>query len=202
MKLKIKNTQITISYTLIHLTALCIVIGEFESYLCCLFAVIIHEIGHLIPINIFGEMPDKIKILLFEIYISDSYRMKRSRKQNLIIIFFGPFVNFICFILFFLLYLFCNDSFLSLAVANLSVGLFNILPVISFDGGQLLYLILTKYFSDKSAERIVNIVTFIFIFPLLLLGFLLLFYSKYNFSLLLVCVYLILTLVCKNNKYY
>lgn len=202
MRLKYKKTEITLSYTLICVAALCIIMGEFEKYLFCVVAVILHETGHLIPMKFFGKIPDKIKIMLFEIYISDRFREERTRKQNIIIILFGPFVNFICFILFFLIYLVCGGVFLNLAIANLSVGLFNIMPVITLDGGQLLFLILTQRLTEESAQRVVNIITFIFIFPLFVLGFVLLFYSKYNFSLLFVCIYLILSLLCKNNRYY
>lgn len=202
MRLKFKNTEITLSYTLICVAALCIIMGEFEKYLFCVVAVILHETGHLIPMKFFGKMPDKIKIMLFEIYISDRFREERTRKQNIIIILFGPFVNFICFILFFLIYLVCGGAFFNLAIANLSVGLFNIMPVITLDGGQLLFLILTQRLTEESAQRVVNIITFIFIFPLFVLGFVLLFYSKYNFSLLFICIYLILSLLCKNNRYY
>ena len=122
--------------------------------------------------------------------------------KNIFIIFFGPFSNFICFILFYLLYLIGNDFFLYPAAANLSVGLFNILPVMSLDGGQLLYLILSRFFSDTVSQRTVNIITFIIIFPLAFFGFILLFNSKYNFSLLIVCIYLVFSLICRNNKYY
>lgn len=84
----------------------------------------------------------------------------------------------------------------------MSVGLFNLIPVMSLDGGQLLYLLLSRRFDEALAERLVNIVTFLFIFPLAAVGFLLLLKSKYNFSLLFVCIYLVLSLVLKNNRYY
>ncbi|MCI2112819.1 MAG: site-2 protease family protein [Ruminococcus sp.] len=82
------------------------------------------------------------------------------------------------------------------------MGLFNILPVMSLDGGQLLYLILSRFFSDTVSQRIVNVITFIIIFPLATFGFILLFNSKYNFSLLIVCIYLVFSLICRNNKYF
>ena len=82
--------------------------------------------------------PDKIKISLFEIKITNSSRQLNTTRQNIFIIFFGPLVNFICFILFYLLYL-CNSEFLlPIAMANLCTGLFNMLPVMSLDGGQLM----------------------------------------------------------------
>lgn len=202
MKFKIFSTDIKISYSLLCVSAISIISGAFNGFLCCIIAILLHEAGHMLFMCMFGYKPDKINISLFEISISDKSRHQRTFFQNFLIIFFGPVANFICFILFYLLYLFSNEIFLPLAVANLSVGLFNLLPVLSLDGGQLLYILLCRCISDRTAEKVVDIVTFIFIFPLSALGFLLLFNSKYNFSLLFVCVYLVLSLICKNNRFY
>ncbi len=202
MKFKIGSTEIVVSYLLICLAAICLITGTFQGFVWCLFSVLIHESGHIIPMNVFGYSSDKIKISLFEISINDISRHKRTFWQNIIIIFFGPFANFICFILFYLLYLLSNEIFLPFAISNLSVGVFNLLPVLSLDGGQLLYIITSRFFTEQTSEKIVNITTFIFIFPLAALGFVLLFKSQYNFSLLFVCIYLIFSLVCRNNRFY
>lgn len=201
MKLKIHNTNLQISYALISLCAVCLVTNIFKGFIICFLSVLVHEAGHLLPIAIFGGFPRKIKISMFEIAISDDNRNSRSLFQNIIIIFFGPFANFICFIIFYLLYLFCNDIFLSFATVNLFLGLFNMLPVLSLDGGQLLYLLLGRKLDDSKAQKTVNILTFIFIFPIAAMGFILLFRTKYNFSLLAVCFYLIMSLVMKRDNF-
>ncbi len=202
MKFKLFSTEIIVSYTLVCLVAFAIILNFSLSFLCCLFSIIIHESGHIFAMYVLGNPPNLIRLSPFEITISDSKRCERKLYKNIIIIILGPFCNFVCFIVFYLLYLMCNGMFLSLAIANLSVGLFNILPVMSLDGGQLLYLLLCKRFSDAKSEKIVNIITFIFIFPIAVLGFIMLFESAYNFSLLFVCVYLIFSLIFKNNRYY
>lgn len=169
--------------------------------MCC-FGVIIHEFGHLILMLIFGSKPKKISISLFEIAISDESRQQRSDLQNFFIVFFGPFANFICFIIFFLLYLYIRIDLMNFAYVNLSLCLLNLLPVMSFDGGQMLYILLCRRFSGETAEKAVNIVTLIALFPLAVLGFIILFNSDYNFSLLFVCGYIILSLIFKNNRYF
>ena len=82
------------------------------------------------------------------------------------------------------------------------MGLFNLLPVMSLDGGQLLYILLSRRRTPGQAEKIVCRLTFICIFPLAALGFVVLFHSHYNFSLLFVCVYLVFTLLTRQEKYY
>lgn len=201
MKLKIADVPVEISYTLICIAAICIILNIFEGLVWCALAVIIHESGHLLAMLKCGHAPERIKISAFEIKIFDSKRQSRSEKQNFFIIFSGPAVNFICFIPFYLLYLLGNEFALPFAISNLSVGLFNLLPVLSLDGGQLIFIILRQRVGADKAERIVDIITFITIFPLAALGFIVLFDSKYNFSLLFVCVYLIISLLTRGNRY-
>ena len=202
MKLKLGKTEIVISYLLICLLAFSIVLGIFEGFAWCALAIALHEGGHLAMMILFGYFPKRIKISPFEILIDDSARQQRHAAQNALIIFFGPFVNFICFPVCYLLYLEGGINTMPFAAANLSVGLFNSLPVMSLDGGQLLYLFLTRFLSSEQAERTVDFLTFVFIFPLAALGFFVLLKSKNNFSLLFVSVYLIVSLVFKGNRYY
>ena len=165
-------------------------------------AVIIHECGHLFAMLICKSPPDKIKISLFEIKITNSSRQLNTTRQNLCSTASRPMAFVWLLIVLYLLYLYNSEFLLPIAMANLCTGLFNMLPVMSLDGGQLMYVILCRKFSEKSAERIINITAVIILFPLTVLGFMVLLNSKYNFSLLFVCAYLIASLLCKNNRYY
>ncbi len=201
MKLKIARIKIEISFTLICIAGICVILGITSGFVWCAAAVLIHELGHLLMMIKLGFLPEKIKISAFEIKIFDSKRQSRSEKQNFFIIFSGPAVNFICFIPFYLLYLLGNENFLPFALANLSVGLFNSLPVLSLDGGQIIFILLKRRLNPARAEKIVDIITLITIFPLAVLGFAVLFKSKYNFSLLFICAYLIISLVTRSDRY-
>ncbi len=201
MKFKIAKTQFEVSYTLLCLVAVCIILGVFKSFVWCAAAVAVHECGHLTVMIYCGYFPKRIKIALFSIDIIDGERQRRSVRKNLLIIFFGPFANFICFLVCFLLYLRGIDYVLPFAAANASVGLFNLLPVMSLDGGQLAYLLLSRGISQDKAEKAVDALTFAFIFPLAAMGFWLMLESK-NVSLLFVSVYLVFSLLFKGNRYY
>ena len=201
MKLKIAKIKIEISFTLICIAGICVILGITSGFVWCAAAVLIHELGHLLMMIKLGFLPEKIKISAFEIKIFDSKRQSRSEKQNFFIIFSGPAVNFICFIPFYLLYLLGDENFLPFALANLSVGLFNSLPVLSLDGGQIIFILLKRRLNPARAEKIVDIITLITIFPLAVLGFAVLFKSKYNFSLLFICAYLVISLVTRSDRY-
>ncbi len=202
MKLKLCQTYIEVSFTLICAVAVCVISELYKSLIYCISAVIIHEAGHLAAMRLTGKFPERIKISLFEIDISDSQRHTRSERENALIIFFGPAANFICFIVCYLLYLNGSEIFGRFAPANLSVGCFNSLPVITLDGGQLLHILLCKKLSADKAGKIIDILTAAVLVPLAAAGFVVLFQSKYNFSLLFVCGYLILSLIMRNKSYY
>ena len=201
MKLKFRQTEIELSFLLLCVAAAAVIMGIFRSFVFCVLAVIVHESGHLLVMLRLGYFPKRIKISLFEIDIRDEGRQQRSARENLLIIFFGPAANFICFLPAFLLYLNGAEYCLPFAAANLSVGLFNLLPVMTLDGGQLLYLILCRHMLPERAERIVTRATFVTIFPLAALGFFVLFRSQYNISLLCVCGYLILSLLTRREPF-
>ena len=200
MKFRIGSTDISVSYLLVCAAASCVVMGAFEGFVWCCAAVTVHESGHLAAMCALKNPPESICVSLFEIKIKDRKRQKQSLKNSLIIIFSGPAANFVCFILFYLLYLECNEIFLPASIANLSVGLFNILPVISLDGGQALFLLCREKFGEGFAQRAVCAASFAILFPLTALGFLVLFNSRGNFSLLLVCVYIVFSLIMRNNE--
>ena len=201
MKFKIARTRFEVSYALLCLVAVCIILGVFKSFVWCATAVAVHECGHLAAMVYCGYFPKRIKIALFSIDIIDGERQSRSVRKNLLIIFFGPFFNFICFLVCFLLYLRGISVVLPFAAANASVGLFNLLPVMSLDGGQLVYLLLLRRLDQEKAEKAVDALTFAFIFPLAAMGFWLMLKSK-NVSLLFVSVYLVFSLLFKGNRYY
>ena len=96
MKFRLLNIDFTVSYSLVCLGAICVILNIFLGFLCCVMAVIIHECGHLFAMLICKSPPDKIKISLFEIKITNSSRQLNTTRQNIFIIFFGPLVNFIC----------------------------------------------------------------------------------------------------------
>jgi len=85
-------------------------------------------------------------------------------------------------------------------MSNLCVAVFNLLPIKYLDGGQLLILLLRSKLDYRRLDLIINIITFVFLVPVAVVGFVFLFNSRYNYSLLFAVLYLICTLVSKEFK--
>ncbi len=199
MKLKLRRTEVEVSYTLLCLVAVSILLGVWRDFLWCAAAIAVHESGHLAALAALGCFPQKIKLAPFSIDIADNTRSQRSLRQNAVILFFGPFANFICVLPCYLVYLSKTPVVLPLLAANVSVGMFNLLPALSLDGGMLLYLLLSRRLSHTTAVRVVHVCTVVCLVPLTALGVMLVTQSR-NPSLLFVSAYLGVTLAVKRGQ--
>lgn len=160
-----------------------------------ILAVFIHEIGHIIYMCMLHTPPNHITLTAFSIDISDRYSYTRANIKNIFLSLAGPLANFLATIIFYILSIIFHNTFYIPAVINLLIGCFNLLPIISLDGYQIIYTILSTKFSPKITCYIANCLSVIVLLPLLIFGFILVFRAKYNFSLLIVSLYLITALI-------
>ena len=72
------------------------------------------------------------------------------------------------------------------SASNLLIGVFQLLPVVSLDGGTVFDILL----NDRN-QWVKKAVSFLIASAMLFIGILLLLISKYNFSLLIIGIYLI-----------
>lgn len=203
MKFKIFGINICFSYIFVAVLTLIVFLDTSQRFVFCFISVLCHELGHIFTMSKFGRKPKKIICQLFNIKIIDTTRAVFSYKTDLAIVLSGVVVNFSLSLISYLIFLISNfEIFLTFSIVNLLTGAFNLLPVSNLDGGQAIYLILTQKLSEKTANRIIDVLTVLLILPISIAGFIVLFNSKYNFSLLLISVYLVITLIVKNSKYY
>ncbi len=154
----------------------------------CFISAIIHETGHLIAMACFGIKPKSITLHAFDISIDAD--APKSEFQDMIITLSGPLINFVFSIIFI-------GFSMTMCVSNLVIGIFNLLPIDTFDGGHALTLLLNRRLSLYATNLIIKALTFIFLIPFLFFGVMMLFYSKYNYSLLLISLYLLAILFTK-----
>lgn len=194
MLIKTPFLNIKISFVIIAVFAVIIITGSGSGYLICIAAAIAHETGHLAAMLICGKFPRMISISLFDVRIIEQDRHNASVSKDLLISSSGPLVNLLLFISFW-------SVWREFSIVNLTIGCFNLLPAASLDGGRILYLILSKFFSANKAAITIDIITIILSVPLFIGGILLLLNSEYNFSLLFISLYLVLSLFVKEDKY-
>ncbi|MBQ2971372.1 MAG: hypothetical protein IJE16_02350 [Ruminococcus sp.] len=188
MKSELSGVKFEVSFLTVALMSIVIIIDTSNKVLLCFLCALIHEGGHLLSMFIFSVKPRGIKLRLFDIVIdADS---GKSFFADLVITLSGPLLNLLfAFVFYYIDY--------TMFVMNLLLGVFNLLPLESFDGGHALYLLLCRKFSVFTSLLIIRVLTFVLLVPMFILGVLVLFSSKYNYSLLLIALYLLAILFLK-----
>ena len=199
MTFQLGKISFEISFPLVALMTAVIIFDTSMSVIICFAGVTAHEAGHLLALRHFGSYPQKIKLTLFDIAIIDRKKTTLSDKAEIIITLAGVTVNFI---LAGISYFFIQNPYMEIFFnTNLTLGLFNSLPIDSLDGGQALFILLSRKFSPFTSMKILDIISFIILIPVAAMGFLVLLQSKYNFTLLLTALYLIAIILLKNTKF-
>lgn len=202
MKFRLAGIKFYVSFPAISLICLSLFISDDKLCLLpvCLLASVIHEAGHLIFVCRYKGKPESICIKTGEVAINCNLCFA-TYKEDLIITIAGICVNIIVSSVCFLLYQIIPSAFVfNVAMCNLVVGLFNLLPIKTFDGGQLTELLLTRRFSTSTVEKLVNIITITTVIPIAFAGAYILLTSKFNYSMLLLAIYWLLLIINKEMR--
>lgn len=165
---------------------------------------LIHESGHLLVMKALGVPAVCVRCGLFGLEILEEKAMPEKilgpicsfRWQ-------GPLANGAAFLLLLpVSYGIASPFVVKFLSANGIMAIFHLLPVEPLDGGQALYAGFCRWMPPARAEKICRAVSFLTLLPLGILGFSVLLYSRYNFSLLLVSLYLLLLMLLKKGRYY
>ena len=155
----------------------------------------LHELGHIIAIKIMGGKVGALKVHGFGIQISGNLEL--DYKREAISALMGPIASLLAGLVFILLSRFgmYTQLIVFLAMSNLCLFAVNILPIYPLDGGRCLYCILAGRLEQSRASLITKIVSVVFIIPLLIAAVYLVVQTGYNFSLAILCAYLVLLLI-------
>lgn len=176
MSFTLKGVRVNISFWFLFFIS--IVSFYSHNFYLTLLSLVLHEISHTLMLYIFKGKITEIDLKLTEINIKSNV-MSLPRHKALLVLFIGPFSNIIAALLF-------KDVNTDIALINLILGVFQLLPVDSSDSDNMLQVI----FNGKG-RKILRMVYFIFAFIIFMLGIEVLVLSRYNYSLLSLGIFLI-----------
>lgn len=159
----------------------------------CLAASLVHECGHALMMWAVHDRPGRITVGLFGVHIERSAAACLGYRKVCAVSLAGPVINVIMGLLLWMLH--CPIA----SAVNGGLALFNVLPITSLDGGEALYALLCERTDEATANRISHYVSLVVLFPLAVVGFWLMLAERGNYTLLLMCIYLIFLLLLKEK---
>lgn len=171
----------------------------FKDFLIYFFIIFIHEAGHAITGVLLGWKLKSISIYPFGGYTKFDEDINRPIKEEMLILLMGPFVQMLTCGL--MLLLFPHLSFGSLFLQyNLSILLFNLIPIYPLDGGRIVNLLFNKFFSFlKSFDLSLWLSVFLLF---LFIGFSIQYKLLINFISVLCFLSVLVYKEYRNKKYY
>ena len=138
IQIRMFGCKVELSFLFVAVTACSVLLDHTGCVIHTLLASFFHECGHLAAMGFLGGAPKKVTFGIFHIDIQDNRRVKRGYYQDILILLAGPIVNLVlCLLLLIGFGVFHQQIFLFAASTNLLIGFFNLLPVESLDGGQI-----------------------------------------------------------------
>ena len=171
-----------------------IITGLFKQFTFLFILLFFHELGHALTGIILKWNLISITFYPYGGLTLFSKMENSSIKEEILILLMGPIFQIITYLI--LINIFKYDYIINY---HLSILIFNMLPILSLDGGKLLNLLLNKIFNYLTSFYISVVISFITI--LFLIYFCIIYY--YNFNLFLMSVFLIFKVIksIKDIKY-
>lgn len=154
-------------------------------------AVLLHEMGHILALKLMKAPPQTVSLKIGSIALSGRYIL--TVKKEILMLFMGPLANILAALFLFLGYKYSLQiSLLNRSLIMLIVGIFNLLPIMGLDGGDIVGAVLQKNLKLKTAQILMKAISVICVLCLFMFGVYVLCKNKSNPSLLLLSIYLLL----------
>ncbi len=159
--------------------------------------VVVHELGHIVAMALLRVKIRAVRLTAFGIELEKDKSVFRGAASETAVCLAGAAANLITAGL---LYAFTFQSMRSMLMisANIAVAAFNLLPVGNLDGGEAAKILCGYFFKPGLAYTVSKIFSLLALAPLFATAIFLLLRPGRNFTLLLVCIYLLIDIMHKD----
>ncbi len=193
---------IYINPLVILLAVFCYINRNLELLIISYAIMTLHELAHFITAVCIGLVPSHIAIEPFGLNLRLKNQIVYSLYDEILLYISGPCVNLIFALLAYGINTKLHNIWIAdFALKNISLFIINILPIVPLDGGIITKKILTYYVGCKTADNIMRVITLALIGVLVTFGVILTLKSQFNFSIVFLCVFLIMNIFTQKEKY-
>lgn len=156
---KIFGIQIKISYLIFFILIASMFFNWFSHILVLIIIILLHELAHCYVCIHYGTDVSEIKIFIFGGTLKPQEYIEENPKQEIAVASAGPALNFILFIITLLIIhkfdIKMNPTTQLFLTANITIGLFNLIPILPLDGGRIARGIIGQYLGIGKATYII-----------------------------------------------
>lgn len=171
MKLNLGETVLRINISFAAAVTLTLIIDESGLCAAALFCCVVHEAGHIICLILLGEKPKLIEMSFYGVKLERKTECIQSTEE-IAVYASGPLANFVLSAVMFAAGR--SEGIKTAAVISLCVGIFNLLPCMPLDGGNLLHFFLGRLMSEEKSDKISFYVSVTVLAPMVVAGIILL----------------------------
>ena len=129
-----------------------------KIYIYFLISMLIHEISHILVAKIFKMKLKNLRVSIFGASLEIERTIKNKEIKRIFMYLAGPIFNLIVAVL--IKYININeDEKIKIIYTNLSLCIFNLLPIIPLDGGNILREILKTKFNNINLNKVTLIIS-------------------------------------------
>ena len=191
MTLIINETKYKIDFTFAFTATLMLILLEEDTVIISLLSSMLHEKGHLFFMHLFYQKVQSVTFGAFGVRIDRQLTTALSYKKEAVIAFGGILVNIIIAISGATHYSLSGSIFsLKLSAVNIIIALFNMIPLDTLDMGRVLRYTLLVHMDEVRCDRILRLISFVFVNLLAVVCLLYSLFIGFNPSLIITTVYL------------
>ena len=190
-----------VHFTFLFLIAVCYFNRNLEILAVNYGIIFFHELAHLSAALLIGLKPAHIVFFPFGVNLKLKNTFVYSIADEILLYMSGPLLNAVLALLT-APFIQKNEYFNLFYYGNLSLCLFNLLPILPMDGGTVLKKILSGRVGYRRCEIILKITSLIFISLIISAQVYLLKNGSFNFSFLFATIFLTCNIFTNREKYH
>jgi stage IV sporulation protein FB len=186
--------QLDILFVLVIPIIICF--DKFKEYGLAFFSIVMHEVSHIIVASIFGQRIYSIKILPMGFSANIDGELG-NRLFKIFVLLAGPLINILLCGLFLIIssnFSFQKDTITMLFLINFYLFILNILPVLPLDGGNIIRELLAIKYGLFLSNTYTTCISKVVLVIIMILGLFQVIYNNYNFSLIFIGLFILLSI--------
>lgn len=187
--------KIKISVLTVVLFAVVAVLGDFKDYLTVYIIMTFHELAHLVAALCIGLKPEYILFAPFGVNLRLKNKIVHSLSEEIILYISGPLLNGVLALVG--LYLGSREFY----QVNTVLMIMNLLPIIPLDGGMIFLRIISAFYSKRTAEKVLTVISCIISLNLIVIACIGLKMGYINISLFIMSVFILGNILTARKMY-